>query len=301
MIVVLEGPDGAGKSTLAQTLKNAKIPGWRPQYFHVGPPSAEQLKGQDALLRHYGSILELLGRGKSAIFDRLAYGERVYGPIFRGRDALGDLGWKVFKRLLTATDAVQILCLPPYEVAKATWASGREELLKKEEQFLASYRAYMNAPETWDFVYDYTKPDALPDLLKLLTERQQNPRKTLPPGAVGNPNATFLFVGDQSASDLDLPFFATGASSAYLHLALWEAGYGEHELAFTNAYTTRGQQRLIPWDHRKIITLGDRALKACNAQGIPVHGRMTHPAYWRRFHTHERRQYVLDLLALRVA
>jgi len=151
MIIVLEGPDGAGKTTLAQQLtlqfKLTKI--------HVGPPTLEQIEG--GLINHYASLLAA-AVDRDVVFDRLALGERVYGPIFRGRDALGASGWVRFDRLLRAAGAVQVLCLPRRETCLGAWSSGRPELLTRVDQFHASYDAYDAMLDRCDVVYDWEIP-----------------------------------------------------------------------------------------------------------------------------------------------
>jgi MoxR-like ATPase len=67
MIVILEGPDGAGKTTLAEQL--AKKYGL--VYKHEGPPPPKV-----NVLEYYGQLLDE-ARGKNVVFDRLALGERV--------------------------------------------------------------------------------------------------------------------------------------------------------------------------------------------------------------------------------
>lgn len=83
MIIVLEGPDGGGKTTLSESIK-----GLFPTRFHslrCGPP------GDDAF-GEYASIVDqaaqLSEAGKIVVVDRLHLGELVYGLIFRGHSQI---------------------------------------------------------------------------------------------------------------------------------------------------------------------------------------------------------------------
>ena len=168
MIIILEGPDGSGKSTFARYLTTV-YPQFRLR--HEGPPP------QDIhAIKYYSDRLEELRElWPDYVLDRFAFGERIYGPWYRGKDGLGDIGWNIISRQLTYvphSDIVDrwlhILCLPPYQVCLSTWASGREELIKDPAVFKATYDAYVEAghvPGLFDVVYDYTDPLSLENVM----------------------------------------------------------------------------------------------------------------------------------------
>lgn len=158
MIVIVEGPDGAGKTHLAMTLERQH----HFLYRHEGPPPA----GVD-VLEHYLSILHHY-RGANIVFDRFALGERVYGPVLRDHDGLGDVGWAIFRAQLQKVDAKTVLCLPSYDVCFSSWASGRTELFHEVNVFNETYRrwtalAASPATNAIDHIYDYTR-HPLPEL-----------------------------------------------------------------------------------------------------------------------------------------
>jgi len=273
MIVLIEGPDGAGKTILAKKL----VDRFGLEYRHEGPPPKHVEP-----LYHYGTLLDSF-RGRNVVFDRFALGERVYGPVLRGKDRLGVLGWQIFQRLVKATGAFQVLCLTDYETCEAIWSSGRPELFKDVKKFRASYELFVDLEDTQDFVYDFqlTSDDELFEYLSL-------PRKTLPAGMVGSPKARVLFVGDRGAdptAPFDLPFFATVNSSAYLSTAIAMAGLEEDEIAFINAYNHRRDPYRLP-QLPVVVALGETAAGECESQGLKFK-RVPHPQYWRRFHHHD--------------
>jgi len=154
-LVVIEGPDGAGKTTLAEDLRRA----FGHEIRHEGPPPPTQ----DPLLYYFGRLYDahlatFCTRGQ--ILDRFALGERVYGPILRGEDRLGAQGWLKIRRALDASDAVRVLCLPPYEVCLANWRArnaDRLELIRREMTFAATYEAWkLFRDDPGQVIYDYT-------------------------------------------------------------------------------------------------------------------------------------------------
>lgn len=74
MIIILEGPEGAGKTTLASMLADMlSFP-----YIHRSKPKDEKEKQE-----MYESYLQAVYSGQNAIFDRCWYSEIVYGRIMR--------------------------------------------------------------------------------------------------------------------------------------------------------------------------------------------------------------------------
>lgn len=79
MIYIIEGPDGAGKTTLAKQIKEAS-PG--SQILHFGAPETDE----DAE-RYWQIYFQALKEhaGETIILDRSWYSDMVYGPIMRNR------------------------------------------------------------------------------------------------------------------------------------------------------------------------------------------------------------------------
>lgn len=281
MIFVLEGVDGSGKTTLAKQLVTQLTERYGScVYHHEGPPPLDV-----DILEHYGTLLECL-RTEPAVIDRFALGERVYGPVLRGVDRLGPEGWRLMRRLYAAAGVRHVLCLPLYDVCHANWSSGRPEHFAAEGAFRQTYERFKNLAGEVDWIYDYTVGEVRWDLSQTMQ---------LPRTMVGNQTAPYLFVGDKGSNPQaghNLPFFSTVGSSRYLNEALRDAGYDEDELSLVNAYNLDGTPATGPWRvPEKVVALGERAAAACNARHIK-HVVVPHPQYWKRFHAHDRNNYV---------
>lgn len=282
MICVVEGPDGAGKSTLAQRIAVR----FDCSVQHEGPPPLKV-----KILQHYGlSLQRAREEGHNVVFDRLALGERVYGRLLRRYDRLGEEGWLAFQRLITAAGAYQIVCLPPYETCYRVWAArcAERELISDETLFRKTYVAWEDIATHvhQDFIFDHTK-DSFD--VERLTQRD-----SLPPHMLGSTTASFLLVGERGGDErslLDLPFYGATHSALYLNQTLRLAGFHERELAFTNAYhLTSDEQYVINPGSQKVIALGDAASAVCTSQGV-LHQTVPHPQFRRRFKHHEMREY----------
>lgn len=85
MIIIVEGPDGAGKTTLCEQLL-ASIPGSTLKHF--GAPATKE-----EALNYYKVYVDLLknhDRSKVLIIDRCWYSDMVYGPVMRGTQEMSQ-------------------------------------------------------------------------------------------------------------------------------------------------------------------------------------------------------------------
>jgi hypothetical protein len=280
--VVLEGADCTGKTSIAQDL----VERFGYRYHHEGPPPpGEKIFDRASRL--------LLAAHAPTVFDRLYLGEAVYGPILRGQAQLDFQQVKVLNRLAHGVGAILVLCQPAYEVSLAAWKSGaKAELLEDEATYKKVWAKYENYRQS--NVFDFTAK--LMQLPRHLLDPK--PPFRLPDRYVGSPTATFLVVGERSNGPFDLPFHAGGGSSLYLNECLAAAGYQESELALVNAFRQDGMAETLarfPYT----IALGNDAFDACKAQGRSPGIKVPHPAYWKRFHTNDRHEYVKKLKKVR--
>jgi thymidylate kinase len=101
MIIIIEGPDGSGKTTLANQL--SKQTGYK--IIHRVQPKTEEEK---AIMM--GEYLQTIRSGKNMIFDRCWYSEMVYGPVMRDASVIGYPQMYDLERQLSKAGAMIIYC-----------------------------------------------------------------------------------------------------------------------------------------------------------------------------------------------
>lgn len=319
-MIILEGPDGSGKTTIIERL------GYERRSFKalrggVGEDGRGNWGAQDpAPIAYARQVLQgqadehrgwRAGTGGSGIaLDRFHLSETVYGPILRQGSGITNEEVVVLDRLLRARGVYRILCLPPFlETMKNVQREGRERpsyqtLTFLRQAYLAWEKiAYDRAGgvdyERFDLLYDYTRTPEVPRIPL---------RPTCPPGVIGSPSARFLLVGERSNLPLDLPFFSMKESSGFLNRCLWYAGFREEEIALTNAFAADGRPRdlraCLLASTSYVVALGKDAGAEIDRQRVGLHMPILnapHPQYWKRFHTRNQAAYVERLKEIREA
>lgn len=164
-MIIVEGPDGSGKSTLItqlqhqrRSLKSVKA-GVGTSTEHPGGWA-----GNDpVLLAYMKKIVE--ASGQKIAYDRFHLSEVVYGPILRNTQLVDEGILYTLSDYLRGQRIPVILCLPPFATTLANVAiEGRERPTYQTEAFLHQAYKGFEALAPWaTVVYDYTK-DQLPIL-----------------------------------------------------------------------------------------------------------------------------------------
>lgn len=312
--VVLEGPDGSGKTTLANALIAVGF-----EYDHCGPPEKNARSYfMDALERH----------SVPAVIDRLHVGSFVYGNVFRGMDDLSEFDYWTIEGTLMANGAVLIYCSPPTAVMDADIALGPDspdatiyENPDKQAEVRARYREFMNTRNRLiNWRYDWTIPGSLEQMVKRCRQfadgrlAVRDYVDSVP--ALGNVvNPSFVFVGDQpgtrprhlryakergytpeqtqkfmrrlyTMAGLD-QVFGGHSAGPYLHMALTSSGLDIWDYAVFNSVQLDGR-RLADfttgwWHNVETVALGRNASAELTKAGI-THRVVPHPQHVRRFH-----------------
>lgn len=163
-MIIVEGPDGAGKSTTISRLGFERvhiksltggIGGTTPEGWANGLPpiAAYGRKIRDAQQMP----------GHKIAFDRFHLSEQVYGPMLRDKQLLDDTDLTLIGHMLRDKQIPLILCLPPFEVTLANVTKeGRDRPSYQTEEFLrAAYYRFQTLACWATIVYDFTK-DPLP-------------------------------------------------------------------------------------------------------------------------------------------
>jgi thymidylate kinase len=135
MIIVLEGPDGAGKTTLATKLVAST--GWRLKHY-----SAPQSDEEAAQMK--GMYLQDMRMCRNAIFDRSWYSDMAYGPVMRGKAVISAVDMYELERALMKQGGLVVYCTAPVPKLWQRCKLRGETYLTEEQQLQAIVDNYNN-------------------------------------------------------------------------------------------------------------------------------------------------------------
>ncbi len=149
MIIVCEGVDNSGKSTLALWLAK------RLKGIYV---KTENIPPRDKFLPQYANILtaaQLYGNGIVVSDRHHAISEPIYGPICRGSSSISVSAATAY---LTQVNAY-VYCRPSNERIIATMPE-REQMsgvIQNVQRLIDAYDKFFEAPDARVWRYDWTK------------------------------------------------------------------------------------------------------------------------------------------------
>lgn len=134
MKILIEGPDGSGKTTLAKML--AKLTGYR--YTHFSKPESED--EHDAMLTMYENVLRK--KSENIILDRCWYSEIIYGNIMRDQPAIDWTDMYRLEKLARDSGAILIYCTGTIKFLWDNATSRGEDYITDIEKFSQICRYY---------------------------------------------------------------------------------------------------------------------------------------------------------------
>ena len=152
-MLIIEGPDNSGKSSLAKKLSlefNLKI------IKSSGPPT-----GENDLVRRIKSSLEYTKLGINFIYDRYSLiSEYVYGPTLRKINLLdNEEGHKLWKEFIE-TKPLIIYCRPPYaNIIKYGKRRQMRGVRKEADSLILAYDNLMDRIKSSVDIFSYNYMD----------------------------------------------------------------------------------------------------------------------------------------------
>lgn len=168
MIVIVEGMDGTGKTTLVQQL--AHHLDMKPKKFvkSSGPDEDCRITLVASTISEINELETASAEGRpiKRLYDRFPLiSEAVYGPILRGRNCFGGLYYPLRGRLLALKTAI-IYCRPNRDVIQANvqQAPQMSGVLEHFDELLDAYdKLFEELTETpgnsYITVFDYTQDE----------------------------------------------------------------------------------------------------------------------------------------------
>lgn len=317
MLMILEGPDGSGKSTLARELQ-ALAP---YEIVHCGPPKT------DNPFVEYVELLHSL-EGRDVILDRSFYGEWVYAPVYRQRQAPRFAQLYYLELEAAKQGAAVVWCMANKEVLTSRFKQrGKDQSTfdrlgqARLEAVLEAYKNLMAECGLDSFNYDsgtQRAVDAAVELSQLKTKELAT--STLRYG-VGSTRPRLMIVGDRYSGYQNMPRphdprwqeppfshrrpFDRGGASHYLFDALRKLRLPPNQVYVTNSI----KDELNPEESSallarqwfqlgspRVLALGKHAGRRCHAWlGSAKITVVPHPQYWRRFKHHSMEDYCEQL------
>ena len=133
MILIIEGPDGAGKTTLAEQISGQT--GW-PIEHRSKPETPEE---KEIMM---GEYLQLVKASRNVILDRCWYSEMVYGKVMRDQSYIDYPQMYELERQLAKHGAMVIYCTGPKAALWMRATRRGEDYITSRDKFNAICEEY---------------------------------------------------------------------------------------------------------------------------------------------------------------
>lgn len=287
--MILEGPDGAGKSTLARQLA-AEVPDC--ELLHRGPP-------KDHLLTEYEQPLidYLPGEGRNIVCDRWHLGEWVYPQVLNRESTATPVLRHHIEMFLHARGAVIVYVTQPVTTLMRRLEDRGDDLIGAKH-VIRLRQLYEKA--IMDTMLPVIGNGTSPGTIARIAQREElNATIVAGNGSyVGWHVPSIWLVGERTAFERPYPpafgpYPATSGdwmlNALDTHVRRWWLHFG-----FANAYEENLRDHYGRLGYPQVVALGHKAHNELNKAGVP-HGAVPHPQYVRRFHHREQRWYT-DLI-----
>lgn len=287
MLIVLEGCDGVGKSTIVESLAGfARSAGMGVTLLHKGKPEHD-----DPFIEYETELVDYApGKNELVLCDRWHWGEAIYGPRYRGKSLLDEVGLRHIDLFLRTRGALQVLLDLPAAIVQQRLSQRGDDLVDIDHvpDIMEKYRVLVANMGQHVLTVDPTSR-AVTEALFASAVMCDEYAMAIPRTKtyVGPASPEMLLLGESRGLPPDpneiLPAFVPrhGTSGRYLLTALERAGipptYGMANVLeddWVSLWHALGEPR--------VVALGTTAHHEADRHRVP-HGWTQHPQYVRRF------------------
>lgn len=316
MLIVIEGTDASGKTTLVSEIQkqlNDLFPN-NVEFFHKSKP--EEMTRRWVLKDYVTSVENFDWTKKIAVADRWHWGEVTYAPLKRpesssdGYGLLGVAGWRWVELFLSSRGASQVWLYQPLEVIQKRLSTRGDDYVSVDEldSILSQYRkaASQTATEFTVFYPDENSLNEVPTIAsKIINDAYYHVSKVKYlsqfPWYIGRPDPQVLLVGDtrnikeKYGEETKLPFMPVdGNSGDFLLSALPDKFWKTVGIININ---DKGVSEVDELWHTlgrpKIVALGRLAERGLRGHGFrdDQYVVLPHPQHVRRFFNSRKLDY----------
>lgn len=284
MLIILEGPDGAGKSTLAREIESEI----GAMVLHRGPPTEHPLDEYETPLFPYRPREDI-----HIVCDRWHVGEWVY-PRVLGRKSQADKAmWRHLELFLAARGALIIYLMPGLDVLRRRLHRDGDWLIKTD-QLADIYELYTLQTYRTDMRVEVVQTCSPEHVIAAAKGLESEAAAILHNGSyVGPPNPKMLYVGERRSFEYPYPPAFGPYPKTCGHWMLSHLYMMPH-VGLANAYEEDLHVLWTSLDEPRVVALGKLADAELVNAGVP-HGAVPHPQYVRRFH-HRQGDWYRDLI-----
>lgn len=298
-LIVVEGIDGSGKSTLIANLVH-HMPD-NVGIMRRGPINRHPMEEYEYDLSGYAGLYD---DTHHLLLDRWHIGEMIYGPLYRGTSQLTPAMKLHVDLLLQKFGALKLLMDTPLDVVKQRLASrpGGEKFLKPEHMQLVydAYHELCPATDWWHLSPKTSSRDI--DFTSIIRAAEAMTQKAAVVeefnSYIGPPDPSLLILGDKRAQQRQgrpnyqwafVPYRDT--SGHFLFTALDSVNLRNFGVA--NAAEENVTELWETLNYPHICVLGQNALSAVSNRGLNnwVKAYVAHPQYVKRFNTMTPHEY----------
>lgn len=308
MLIILEGTDCAGKTTLADALEEqAHRLDVTVTRLRAGPPTpgTHPLAEYELGLRPYRD--EILTPDRLILIDRWHLGELVYGPMLRGVSRLSAAQFEHLERFMDALGAIRVVVFPPSERALRARISARGDDLVTVDQAIEALRHFhaLAVIHRWRQLVSPPDEEQLGNLLLSAAVARKTAARLAPfPGYVGSLTPLVLLVGDEPnghvAGSVPNPAFMPwqyNSGHFLLDTIMATPALQPHVQPYGLANANDGTNVHELWDvlgRPRVVALGARAKAKLDELDVPA-TRVKHPQWVRRFGYRDQHLYGYSL------